>query len=317
MNGKMPENDADEDFRGQQQTSPEVALIGDVHGCVDALDALIEKLPAEALLIFLGDIADRGPPGGNAAALRRVKALCEAQRAVWVLGNHDVKLLRYARQERRRRAGASMSGKSVSITHGFADTLAELGADGVEEIAQFLETSDRVTFAATLWLEENETRRLGLATHAGDPNCVLLHAPYGGYLTRNTGVAVSWVPHVKIGSPKINTGVVSRVLYGDTTGNTLPSGFPERRHWAPGYKFPVEQYHGHVACYEGAGHDGGAPLLRGKPWTFEDFQADPTENNVTNLDTGVCFGGHLTAFLFRARRLVSVPSNHNFDAETT
>ena len=35
-------------------------IIGDVHGCVHTLDALIKKIPSHELLVFVGDLIDRG-----------------------------------------------------------------------------------------------------------------------------------------------------------------------------------------------------------------------------------------------------------------
>jgi bis(5'-nucleosyl)-tetraphosphatase (symmetrical) len=67
-------------------------VIGDVQGCDDQLQQLLAIAPTADRLLFLGDLVNRGPQ--SLAALRRVRALGE--RAVTVLGNHDLHLLAVA-----------------------------------------------------------------------------------------------------------------------------------------------------------------------------------------------------------------------------
>lgn len=69
--------------------------IGDLQGCAPQLDRLLERIDAVspgARLVFVGDIVNRGP--ASLPTLRRLVALGE--RALCVLGNHDLHLLAVA-----------------------------------------------------------------------------------------------------------------------------------------------------------------------------------------------------------------------------
>lgn len=66
-------------------------LIGDIHGCLAELDALLAKLPADARLIFLGDYIDRGPD--TKGVIERL--IAERQRSIFLRGNHEQMLLDY------------------------------------------------------------------------------------------------------------------------------------------------------------------------------------------------------------------------------
>lgn len=78
-------------------------IIGDVHGCGDALERLLQKMGycagrdsyyhPERKAIFVGDIIDRGPRIRK--ALHLVRSMVEAGAAHMVLGNHEFNALAY------------------------------------------------------------------------------------------------------------------------------------------------------------------------------------------------------------------------------
>src|SRR5690349_5925444 len=68
-------------------------IIGDVHGCSAELFELLRMLEStteQRMLVFVGDLVNRGPD--PAGVLEKVMALCNAGRALCVLGNHDDQL---------------------------------------------------------------------------------------------------------------------------------------------------------------------------------------------------------------------------------
>ena len=77
-----------------------IDIIGDVHGEIDALIRLLDKLgydrqgqhPAGRHLVFVGDLTDRGPD--SVAVIEQVAAMVAAGRAQCILGNHELNLLR-------------------------------------------------------------------------------------------------------------------------------------------------------------------------------------------------------------------------------
>ncbi|MBO0758353.1 MAG: polynucleotide kinase-phosphatase, partial [Bradyrhizobiaceae bacterium] len=75
-------------------------------------------------------------------------------------------------------------------------------------------------------------------------------------------------------------------LFGDTTGEMDEFGLPVRRDWAAEYRGSTSVVYGHVATAEAQ-------------WV----------NNTICIDTGVVYGGKLTALRWPERELVSVPAS--------
>jgi len=82
-----------------------IDVIGDVHGEIEPLRELLEKLgydakgrhPEGRRLVFVGDLGDRGPD--SPAVFELVRGMVESGRAQCVLGNHELNLLRGANKQ--------------------------------------------------------------------------------------------------------------------------------------------------------------------------------------------------------------------------
>ena len=185
-------------------------IIGDVHGCFDELVALLTELgytvnghavtpPEGRKAVFLGDLGDRGPRTPD--VLRLVMGMTASGTALCVPGNHDVKLLRKLR------------GKDVQITHGLAETLAQLEAEPPEFAAEVKTFIDSLVSHYVL-----DGGRLVVA-HAG------MKAEMQG---RGSG------------------RVREFALYGETTGETDEFGLPIRYNWAAEYRGTTTVVYGHT-----------------------------------------------------------------------
>lgn len=193
-------------------------VIGDVHGCFEELRDLLTQLgyqvtqdtgayhvtpPAGRKAVFVGDLVDRGP--GTPEVLRLVMDMVEAGTALCVPGNHDVKLVR------------KLKGRDVQITHGLAESIAQLDAEPSEFRAK-----------ACAFLD-------GLVSHyvLDDGKLVVAHA---GMKEEMQGR----------GSGKVR----DFALYGETTGETDDLGLPVRGNWAAGYRGTAMVVYGHTPVPE-------------------------------------------------------------------
>jgi protein phosphatase len=202
-------------------------MIGDVHGCCDELEALLQKLgygqiesssgfllpgstfrhPGGRKAIFLGDLVDRGPRILDTLALAR--NMVGAGSALCIPGNHDIKLLRKLR------------GRNVQITHGLDRTLAEI--DRLPEASKESQVNEIKEFIDSL------------ISHfvLDDGKLVVAHA---GMKQEMQGR----------GSGKVR----DFALYGETTGETDEFGLPVRYNWAAEYRGEAIVVYGHTPVLE-------------------------------------------------------------------
>ena len=76
--------------------SSRTIIIGDVHGCLEELEALLHKLDhrtGQDRLIFVGDLINKGPH--SLEVLQKVRSLS----AEVVMGNHEWKFLKYLKED--------------------------------------------------------------------------------------------------------------------------------------------------------------------------------------------------------------------------
>ena len=193
-------------------------IIGDVHGCYEELTTLLAQLgygiqdepngpkaipPDGRRAVFVGDLVDRGPRIPE--VLRLVMRMVDEGTAFCVPGNHDMKLMR------------KLKGRDVQLTHGLADSIAQLDGETPEFKKQV------VTF-----LDD-------LVSHYvfDDGKLVVAHA---GMKEEMQGR----------GSGKVR----DFALYGETTGETDEYGLLVRYNWAAEYRGKAMVVYGHTPVAE-------------------------------------------------------------------
>lgn len=246
-------------------------IIGDIHGCCDELEQLLQTLgyratdnlqesnptkqnspessfwqfptythPQGRKAMFLGDLIDRGPRILDTVKL--VHNMVQAGSAMCIVGNHENKLMR------------KLDGKSVRVSYGLAQTLDEIEA--IPDDSRDLAKSELQSFLRSLLshyvLDDGEL----VIAHAG------LREELQG---RGSGYVRSFA------------------MYGETTGETDEFGLPVRYDWAAEYRGKAAVVYGHT------------PVLTAE-WV----------NNTIDIDTGCVYGGKLTALRYPERELVSV-----------
>jgi protein phosphatase len=191
-------------------------IIGDVHGCYAELTGLLALLgyeiavdgssaahPGGRRAIFVGDLVDRGP--ATPAVLRLVMGMVADGAAMAVAGNHEARLLK------------ALRGRDVTVSHGLAESLAQLDREPEgfrDQVAAFL---DRLL--AHYLLDDGKL----VVVHAGLPE--QMHG-------------------------RASAAVRAFALYGDTTGEADEFGLPVRYPWARDYRGRAMVVYGHTPVPE-------------------------------------------------------------------
>ena len=214
-------------------------FLGDLHGCCGEAEQLLGKLGYAPLpgddervaaverrhptmfrryphvlahadgrrAVFVGDLVDRGPRIVDSIVL--VCNMVAAGTALCVPGNHDTKLLRKLR------------GSDVQVSHGLAETLAEIDAIPEGERSDFCR--ELISF-----LDD-------LVSH---------------YVLDNGKVVVAHAGMKESMQGRGSGKVREFALYGETTGETDEFGLPARHNWAAEYRGGPLVVYGHTPVPE-------------------------------------------------------------------
>ncbi len=193
-------------------------IIGDIHGCCDELEALLQKLgyaitrneapagvryevtpPPGRKAVFVGDIVDRGPRVAD--CLRFVMDMVDAGHAHCVIGNHEVKVEKW------------LKGSDVKIAHGLNQTIAECEAAGEAFKARVKKFIG------------------GLKSH---------------YMLDGGRLAVAHAGIKEEMQNRASSAIRAFCMYGETTGETDEFGLPIRYNWAHDYRGVTRVIYGHT-----------------------------------------------------------------------
>jgi serine/threonine protein phosphatase 1 len=109
--------------------SGRLIAIGDVHGCVHALDAVLEAIAptADDQIVFLGDLIDQGKESRE--VLERIIALKRDCRVVLIRGNHEEMLYAAWASEGALRYWENCGGVATLNSYRFGGKLADVPAE--------------------------------------------------------------------------------------------------------------------------------------------------------------------------------------------
>ncbi len=236
--------------------------IGDVHGCLEELQELLEKLrlSEEDHLILLGDLVDRGPFPVETVRFVRELVARRAGRTTVLQGNHEQKCTKWRLREAQRLATGREN---------------KMRPPGPERKAQWDQFSDE---------EVEWIRDLPVYAHLED-NWLAVH---GGL-----------VPGLPLEDQDPDKVMRIRTLYPDTlkvgqqTDESAPlEDPPDTVWWSSLWKGPWSVVYGH-AVNKGSGH--AVPTCLEYPRIDRLWSESRDMIACAGIDTGCVFGGRLTA----------------------
>ena len=263
--------------------------IGDIQGCFDPLQRLLDKCrfdPAQDQLWMVGDLVNRGPH--SLETLRFMRSLGKS--AVTVLGNHDLYLLMVAADAVPRR-GKDDTLDPIFAAPDVADLLDWLKAQPLAH-AQTLDGQRYVMVHAGLLPEWTVDDALALSDEVSSH----LRGPdFGAFLLSLWGdTPLGWREGLnELDRARVIVNAMTRMRFCTREGlmDLKIKGKPEN---APA---------GHVPWFEVPGRKTSKDTLVVGHWSALGLKMTP---NLVALDSGCLWGGHLTAVSLPEREVMQV-----------
>ena len=151
-----------------------IYAVGDIHGRLDLLDELLGKIdsdaamrgPSETMIIFLGDLVDRGP-NSRGVVERLLDFRDNGRPCRFLMGNHEEIFLKALRGERgAMRFFVRIGGRETIASYGVSDhEYRTLGFDELTELLRERVPAEHVKFLSSFeeWFEVGDY----LFVHAG------------------------------------------------------------------------------------------------------------------------------------------------------
>ena len=140
-----------------------LCIVGDVHGCLPALERMLQKVPQDHRIILVGDYIDRGEQ--SAEVLRYLSTRPDL---TCLMGNHEDMLLRFL-QDPRREGGRWIKNGGLQTLASFGIRGARPRMTGEELTACRDQLQEAMGESLTRWVN-------GLATSVLSGNILVAHA---------------------------------------------------------------------------------------------------------------------------------------------
>ncbi len=258
--------------------------IGDIQGCFQALQLLLQKInfdPARDRLWLVGDLVNRGPD--SLAVLRWAKSL--GDKAVVVLGNHDLHLL--------------------AVAYGFVkphrkDTIAQvLAAPDRTELLDWLRhqrlfhAEDDYALVHAGLLPQWSVKKAAALAHEVEQELRGKHyLDFFAHMYGNEPKAWSKDLH-GMARLRMITNAMTRLRF------CTPEGEMEFDHKGPPEIFPA----GHLPWYEAPNRKNADSTIIFGHWSALGLQV---RSHLMALDTGCLWGGNLTAVRLEDRQVYQI-----------